>query len=256
MKETPYGFMSNKEKYYFEDFTIQAYESLIDIAKRNYSFKSFNDFDLRQRDIIWRHDIDMSPVMALRLAEIEASKKIKSTYFILLHSDFYNLLDQENYNIIKKIIALGHEIGLHFDPFFYNINSENELDERIVFEKEFLEKAFGIKIEVFSFHNNTPFTLSCEKDEYGGLINTYSKKFKSVPYCSDSNGYWRYRRLKDVLEKAEDFNLHILTHEVWWREEVMSPREKILRCIEEQGLSTYSKYESALDRLKLINIDW
>lgn len=246
----------NSEKYQFGDFTLKEYRELLDLAGRTYKFTSFPQFDNNKRDILWRHDIDMSPTLALETAKIEAEKGVKATYFILLHSDFYNLLDLQSYNCIKKIIDLGHHIGLHFDPFFYNIDSEGELDEKIIFEKEILEKVFQIGIDVFSFHNNTPFTLSCENDKYGGLINTYSKKFKSVPYCSDSNGYWRYRRLKNVLEKSEDFNLHILTHEVWWREEVMSPKQKILKCIEEQGLSTNTSYQNALGRLKLINIDW
>lgn len=247
---------ANSEKYLFDDFTLEEYKKLLDLAAKSYSFKSFPDFDSNKRDILWRHDIDMSPALALEMAKIEAQKGVKATYFILLHSDFYNLLDLLNFKIIKQIIELGHDIGLHFDPFFYSINSENELDEKIIFEKEILEKVFNIKINVFSFHNNTPFTLSCENDKYGGLINTYSKKLKAISYCSDSNGYWRYRRLRDVLEKSEDFNLHVLTHEIWWRTEVMSPKQKILKCIKEQGQVTYDTYERAHERLKLINIDW
>lgn len=248
--------MNNKDKYCFEDFTLDAYEGLLDVAKKTYTFKSFLDFDVKQRDIIWRHDIDMSPAMALTLAKIEAKKNVKSTYFILLHSDFYNLLDIENVDIIKQIIQLGHEIGLHFDPYFYQINTEDKLDEEIVFEKNFLEKVFDIEIKVFSFHNNTPFTLSCENETYGGLINTYSKKHKTIPYCSDSNGYWKYNRLKDVLESAKSFNLQILTHEVWWQSEVMSPKQKIKYCLENHTSMVYSNYEKSLERLKLINIDW
>jgi hypothetical protein len=248
--------MSNAIKYHFSDFTLEEYRLLIRQAKKNYKFVTYTEFDPNQRCILWRHDIDISPAMALETAKIEAEEGIKATYFILLHSDFYNLLNPANYEIIESIKKLGHNIGLHFDPFFYDIFSEHELDEAIIFEKEILEKTFDIKIDAFSFHNNTPFTLSCENEMYGGLINIYSKKFKSVPYCSDSNGYWRYRRLKDVLETSEDFNLHVLTHEVWWRNEVMSPKQKILKCIEEQGEATYNIYEGAHERLKLINIDW
>jgi len=247
---------SNSIKYNFEDFTLTEYAILIDNAKKNYSFKGYTDFDIKKRDILWRHDIDMSPALALKTAEIEFAKGVKATYFILLHSDFYNLLDLQNCTIIKKIISLGHDIGLHFDPFFYNINSESELDAVILFEKHILEKIFGIKIDTFSFHNNTPFTLSCENETYGGLINTYSKSIKQIPYCSDSNGYWRYQRLKDVLIQATDYNLQVLTHEVWWSEEIMSPKQKILNCIKVSGIDIYNNYDNALKRLNLINIDW
>jgi hypothetical protein len=130
----------NSIKYNFSDFTLGEYEKLLDLALKTYTFKGFKDFDIKERDILWRHDIDMSPALALKTAEIEASKNIRATYFILLHSDFYNLLDAYNFNIIKKIIQLGHYVELHFDPFFYDINSEKELDEVIIFEKIFWKK--------------------------------------------------------------------------------------------------------------------
>ncbi len=248
--------MKKSDKYHFSDFTLKEYESLLELAKASYKFKSYVDFDFSSRDILWRHDIDMSPEMALETAKIESAKGVKATYFILLHSDFYNLINPYNFGIIKNIIALGHDIGLHFDPFFFNIETEAELDDKIVFEKEILEKIFEIKINVFSFHNNTPFTLSCENETYGGLINTYSKKFKAIPYCSDSNGYWRFRRLKDVLADASDFNLQVLTHEIWWQKDIMSPKEKIQKCVDLNGQTILDTYNNALERLNLINIDW
>lgn len=246
----------NETKYHFADFTLSEYENLIDLAKKNYTFVGYREFDHSKRHILWRHDIDMSPAMALETARIENKKGVKATYYVLLHSDFYNLLDVQNRNYIKEILSLGHEIGLHLDTFFYNVSSEDQLDNLIRFEKTILEKVFEVSITSFSFHNNTPFTLACDKDAYGGLINTYSRKIKSIPYCSDSNGYWRFKRLKDVLNEAGDHNLHVLTHEVWWTREIMSPREKILKCISNQSEAVYLNYENALERLNLLNIDW
>lgn len=249
--------MNNSIKYNFSDFTLKEYSQLIDIAKSKYLFTDYVSFDNDKRHILWRHDIDMSPEMALKTALIENEKSVRAIYFILLHSDFYNLIDQRNYDIIKEIINLGHKIELHFDPFFYKIESESDLDEKIQFEKDIIENIFGIKLTTFSFHNNTLFTLSCDKEMYGGLINTYSKNFKKVPYCSDSNGYWRYRRLRDVLESGSDYNLHVLTHEVWWQsDELLSPKQKIINCINDHGEKIYQTYSKALQRLNLINIDW
>ena len=49
----------------------------------------------------------------------------------------------------------------------------------------------------FSFHNPQKTDYNYENFLYEGLVNCYSKKFKDdLPYCSDSNGYWRFRRLK------------------------------------------------------------
>ena len=58
------------------------------------------------------------------------------------------------------------------------------------------------------------------------------------------------------MKSAKDFNLQVLTHEVWWRDQIMSPKEKIIQCIDENSKSNYAQYEKTLKRLKLINIDW
>jgi hypothetical protein len=89
--------------------------------------------------------------------------------------------------------------------------------------------------------------LSCEKEEYGGLINCYSKYFKtSVSYCSDSNGYWRFRRLRDVLETATDSCLQVLTHPELWQETVLSPRERVFRSIYGRANKALFEYDNVL----------
>ena len=54
-------------------------------------------------------------------------------------------------------------------------------------------------------------------------------------YISDSNGYWRFDRLPEVIAAGAHERLHVLTHPEWWQEEAMSPRERILRCIAGRG---------------------
>ncbi len=43
----------------------------------------------------------------------------------------------------------------------------------------------------------------------------------SYAYVSDANGYWRFRRLLDVLVEGTDVRLHVLTHPGWWQAEPM-----------------------------------
>ena len=91
---------------------------------------------------------------------------------------------------------------------------------------------FDINIKVFSFHNTSPFVLSCQKETYADVINTYSSYFqKQVPYCSDSYGVWRFRRLKEVLAEHTDFNLQILTHPGLWNKKILSPVERVFECV-------------------------
>ena len=107
--------------------------------------------------------------------------------------------------------------------------------------------AFGLRPAAFSFHNPTEFLLLWERDTYGGLINCYSRTFKTtIPYCSDSNGYWRFRRLRDALESAQDPRLQVLTHPGWWQEVPLHPRERIFRSVYGRALDIMNLYDVVL----------
>jgi hypothetical protein len=249
--------MKNKDKYNFSDFTFDEYEFLISIAKEHYLFRNFDNFEKGERFIIWRHDIDFSMISALELAELDAKNGIQSTFFLLPHSEFYNLLEKESKVIVDRIKELGHQIGLHFDSHYYGVNSENQLDELIRRETAFFESLFDIKISCFSFHNTTDFTMSCTNWTYGGLINTYADYFRNeVGYCSDSNGYWRHDRMKDVLKKAEDYCIQILTHDCWWQKKIQSPKQKVHEMIESAAQSKKDYYTNLLTINGRTIIDW
>jgi len=71
--------------------------------------------------------------------------------------------------------------------------------------------------------------------------------FKQHYGCrSDSNGYWRFRRLREVLEVADDEKLHVLIHPSWWVPEPMSPRTRITRCIEGRVAKIARRYDQFL----------
>lgn len=248
--------MNVAEQYIFSDFTRKHYSKCLDIAKKHYSFITYAEAKTKDNFILWRHDVDFSIHIAKKLAEIEAKKNIKATYFIYPHCEFYNLLEKEIFLLVKEIQKLGHEIGLHFDSHFYSIQSADQLDQALKKEKTLLETFFDTEVKVFSFHNNNDFTMSCEDWEYGGMINTYAKLFKTeVAYCSDSHGIWRFSRLHDVLKKAESSKLQILTHPEWWQQEEMAPRQRIKRCIEERAKKNMQFYDDLLIKMQRPNID-
>jgi hypothetical protein len=91
----------------------------------------------------------------------------------------------------------------------------------------------------------------------GGMLNVYSSYFqKNVPYVSDSNGYWRFKRLKEVLTSATEPCLQVLTHPEWWQEKLMSPKEKVWRCIDGRAESTKALYLKNLAEAGRQVIDW
>jgi hypothetical protein len=231
----------------FEEFTEAGYRSLLATARTQYAFERFGTHH-RGVHVLWRHDVDMSMHRALRLARIEADSGVVATYFFLLHSRFYNLLENSVFELAREIARCGHHIGLHFDPQFNRRDDDRaDLEQRLTWERRILQDLFGDPIEVFSFHNpDTDVLNRFDQDELAGMVNTYGRTLRNgYVYCSDSNGYWRHHRLADVLASRPD-RLHVLTHPEWWVQDPMSPRQRVERCIQGRSIAVGSEYDRSL----------
>ena len=244
--------MTNREKYRFDDFTFNNYRRLIRLAKdKGFQFILHKDELVSDRkDVIWRHDVEFEPDYALRMAQIENEEGIKATYFFQLHSPYYNTLEPHYRDVFNKIKDLGHHVGLHFDSAYWGITSEDQLNDYIQIDKEYLEKNLNVKIDTFSFHNTTPFTQSCLEYKYGGLINVYSSYFKQhYNYCGDSLGYWRFDRLEDVLNDENVKHLQVLTHDANWNNEILSPRKRFAKVMSDRAVKLIKKQVDGLHRM-------
>lgn len=236
--------MTNREKYKFDDFTLRNYQRLISLAlEKGFTFISYTDkFVENRKDILWRHDVEFEPDVALMMAEMESAQEVKTTYFFQIHSPYYNIFDSHYSEVFHKIHALGHCLGLHFDSHYYDIFDENQLNKYIELDKNYLEAVLGIKIDAFSFHNTTPFTHTCLAYKYGGLINVYSSHFKQrFNYCGDSLGYWRFERLEDVLNDLHVRHLQVLTHDANWTKNVLSPRKRMYKFLYDRAERLYQE---------------
>ena len=184
---------------------------------------------------------------ALRLAELEAELGWQATYFFQLNGSFYNLLEDQNVRRVQRIAALGHEVGLHFDP--GAALAPADLKGRLGFEKDILERGLGLPVRAFSIHN--PDCHGWEDlapDEVQGMVNAYGPYVKThFGYCSDSNGYWRFSRLEDVLRSGRADRLHVLTHPGWWVPDPLAPRQRIQRCLEGRLRNTADLYDDFLE---------
>ena len=135
------------------DYTFEAYKELIYLSlENNYKISSYEDVDAYDRSIILRHDIDFCPEKALEIAKIEYEIGVKSTYFVLLSTEFYNVFSRESSRIFSEILDMGHQIGLHFDEQRYETSSIEQIKEHIYNEKEILERALRTQIRVVSMH--------------------------------------------------------------------------------------------------------
>ena len=244
--------MSLKLNFNTTDFTEKYYKTLLKKIKNKTIF--YNEINKYDNFTLWRHDIDFSVHRALSLAKLEKNLEVKATYFIQLGSNFYNIFEKETKNLIMKIIDFGHDIGLHFDFNQYNIENKKNFLYYLNYEKNIIEDLLKVNIRVFSFHNPNKNTLKYNNFFYSGMINTYAKYFAdNVKYCSDSNGYWRFKRLEDFLEEKHE-KIQVLTHPGWYQKEVMRPRERIIRSIQGRANNNLKKYDAILKKYARKNI--
>lgn len=99
-------------------FTFDSYKTLLDhIGQQGYAALGIEQILLARRDgtvpegkyVAIRHDVDYFPNRALSLAQIEADRKIATTYYI--RRRFFD----DNIDLVRKIAALGHQIGYHYE---------------------------------------------------------------------------------------------------------------------------------------------
>ena len=241
----------NSQTSCFSDFTESEYLAFLKAAKQHWCFAGYSEYQTNAPTILLRHDIDISVHRAYTLSKIEAAESISATYFIMLHGVFYNPLEKETASIIKEILAMGHFLGLHFDPEFYGtaIFDKVNLCNRLQFEKNILETIFDTKITAFSWHNPTVCNmLSVTDSQLAGMINTYGSEVTSkYSYVSDSNGIWRHRSLKSAINEKTDRFLQILTHPEWWTPEPMAPRDRILRAVNGRAAACMRNYDQLLE---------
>lgn len=236
------------------DFTVSEYSDLLKMAKDNYRFIAFSD-EYEGKTILWRHDVDYSVHRAVKMAALEEELGIRATYFFQLGSSLYNLFEKEIKDLVCSICEMGHFIGLHFDPALYTIESRQNLSKFLNFEKQILESLVEKEVMSFSFHNPNDKSRLFRDDMYAGMCNAYSEKIASKYfYCSDSNGYWRFDRLRDVLSTNLHDKLHVLTHPVWWQDQYMSPRERIVRSAMGRANNMLSNYDKLLLNHQRLNI--
>jgi len=251
--------MDNREKYNFDFFTIDNYKNMVKLAIENgFQFINYGDeFIANRKDVIWRHDVEFSPDVALKMAQIESDNEVQSTFFFQLHSEYYNILERYFTDILQEIRDYGHNIGLHFDSQYYNVSNETDLEKFIFQDRDYFEKVFNLKLDSFSFHNTNQFILNCEKEKYGGLINVYSKFYKTnFNYCADSTGYWRFDVLEDLLNDSSIKHLHVLTHDAMWSKEVLSPRQRIMISIIDNAERIKKQYDNFFISSPAKNIDY
>ncbi|PZE21134.1 hypothetical protein [Paenibacillus xerothermodurans] len=200
------------------DFTTRHYREILrKIKHAGFAFTNYEQYvkmsaSHADRVFILRHDLDHSLVYANKLAEIEAEESVTATFFVWLSAPYYNVIHPEQIKLIRRIIDLGHSIGLHFDPTAYP--ESKDLSMMIQREIGILSTIIDHTVSAYSFHRPTAAMLN-QHWKIDGLINSYDRiLFGDFKYLSDSNHQWREGCVCRHL--ADHNKLHALIHPIWW----------------------------------------
>jgi hypothetical protein len=226
-------------------FTLTEYRSLVRLAKERFPVVGYDDYSERDSFVIWRHDVEYSvPEMSV-LAAMDAEEGIRSTLFVQLHSELYNFWEPDTVKRIGEWVASGHALGLHFDPVYHGAAGLAEIEKLVLFEKELLEQIYETPIACFAYHNPNAESLAF-RENYGGLVNAYNDDFfgGSIDYVSDSNGRWRERTIRDLLEAPETVKAQVNTHDTWWTEERIPQISKLESAIMRDAQRKIDSYRS------------
>lgn len=204
--------------------------------KLGYKFIDYRKFK-KKKNIILRHDVDFSLEYAFEIAKLNYKEKIKSHFFVLVNSPFYNILEDKNLHILENIISYNHNIGLHYDPGRLSFKSQMHL----------LKKVSPKIKNIFSTHKFS--SIKFKSNQYK-TINFYNKKL-SKKYYADSGGSFRYGSPindKDIIKNKESFQLNL--HPIWWFYKT-SDHKKIFKSL----IDDYNKSQiKSLSAYKLIKL--
>lgn len=195
------------------DFSSQGYKQLISRLKEcKYAFDTYESWRHHKKSVILRHDVDVSLNKAVKLSNLEEELGVTSTYFVLVRSNFYNLLSPDSIGALLRIMSNGSEIGLHYDETLYN---DTLHIQHIQKEADLLSALIGKPVTKVSMHRPSKATIN-EFWEIPGMINSYSREFfEEFKYVSDSRCQW-HEPINEIIGDDRYPRLHLLTHPNWY----------------------------------------
>jgi len=235
-----------------DSFSLELYKETLEKAIRlGYSFPTVSELkdgtSGSRKFLLLRHDIDTSPRYALQMAQLEHALGIRSSFYVLMHSPFYNPGAPQHWDALQKIVQLGFEVGLHYETDFFELRHMDAL-EGILADVAALEKILHIQIRSVSQHRPASGTFLKKLNEY--YVDAYNQDLMhNVFYISDSGFKWREKTLGDVLG-TED-RIHALIHPLTWTFGELDMEESYRRASREITAEIQESFEDFIASTKV-----
>ncbi len=190
------------------DFTIEKYEELLNVLEDFEIFTVLTYLEKRPKSnfVILRHDVDLSPIPAVRMAELENRRGIKSTYY------FRSIKSVFKPEIIRKIHELDHEIGYHYETLS---KAKGDYEEALkIFDSQLNKFRKICEVKTIAMHGS-PLSKYDNRDLWKrydfktlDILGEAYLSIEDVTYFSDTGRNWSLRNnIRDFIQdKASSIN--------------------------------------------------
>jgi hypothetical protein len=232
------------------DFTLAHYREILERVTASHPTLSFGEAAPlgrrlleKERFVLMRHDVEFSLDDAVAMAEADHAAGVRSTFFLQLGSD-YNLFDPDEAERVDRLLALGHDLGLHYDVRLLERSADPAgLARRMI---DLLEAFFDTEIRAASPHMPM---RSGRLLPIPGVVDAYDPLyFSEIKYLSDSTQAWREGVVTGLLDRYD--RIHLLTHEYLWSEEGSGWDARLLREAARKGDRLRGRAEENIVRFR------
>lgn len=214
-----------KANEWYSDYRTSNLERFLDGIKTDqFSIRSFEDYtsgtlDDTRVNVIIRHDVDISLDRTKKIAEMENTLGISSTFFFRLHAERYSF--EEAIPVIRKLADDGFRIGLHYETLGVTKGNLEEAVELLETEIEEIRKV--VTVSVVAAHGQKQFknrTIWEYVDKAKIRVSSaYDMKYDM--YLSDAGGKsLRDKTGKYLFERVYEAKpgqvVQVLIHPDWW----------------------------------------
>lgn len=224
-------------------FSLAEYDTLLDsLRDAGYVFCPVSEMPnpVERKTAYLRHDIDMHIVGIERIAEIETAHGAKSTYYILM-TQHYNPMQADNHKILRQLVTLGHEIGLHYDLEMYPADLESA-HARLRWETGVLAQIADAPVRTIAMHQPhkgflDPFRM---QDEF---VHPGDPRYQqNLVYISDSCRAWRDESLLNCFGPNAPQRLLLTIHPELWLDGTVTERMSYLQVLIVNATYPYRNY--------------
>ena len=196
------------------DFTLRSYQLLVlALQDAGYQFQTFESFvtaPVSGKTVVMRHDVDELAWNALKMAKLENKLGIRSTFF-------FRIVKQSNVpEVIRQIVALGHEVGYHYEDLSLAQGDEEKAIASFKKHLAYFRSYYPVRSVCMhgsstSKYDNRLLWKAHQLSDYGLVGEPYlSVDFNQVYYLTDTGYAWdggKYAT-RDVVESGFDLRFH------------------------------------------------